>query len=117
MTVPGFGFWVSGFGGGCGLDPNGMVSGMATSKITVTLKDEQVDEIRKLVAAGEAANISAFVQHAVHLALHDAAGWQQLLDNAIAQTGGPLTKEERSWADGILGHQEGKKLPRKRKAA
>jgi hypothetical protein len=36
---------------------------MATQKITVTLDDDQVKEIRALVAAGQAANVSAFVQH------------------------------------------------------
>jgi Arc/MetJ-type ribon-helix-helix transcriptional regulator len=47
---------------------------MAIQKITVTLGNDQVDGIRTLVAAGQAANISAFGQHAVGVALHDAAG-------------------------------------------
>lgn len=80
-----------------------MVSGMATTKITVTLDEKQVEEIRALVAAGQAPNISAFLQHAVRLALSDAAGWRELLDEAMNQTGGPLTKKERAWADRILG--------------
>ena len=79
-----------------------MVSGMATTKITITLQDEQVDEIRALVAAGEAANVSAFVKHAVGVALSDAAGWQEMLKDALRQTGGPLTAKERTWADAIL---------------
>ena len=45
-----------------------MVVGMATSKLTITLPDEQLQEIRALVAAGQAANVSAFVQHAVGIA-------------------------------------------------
>jgi Arc/MetJ-type ribon-helix-helix transcriptional regulator len=69
---------------------------MATTKITITLNDEQVEEIRALVAAGQAANISAFVKHAVGVALFDAAGWRELLDQALQQTGGPLTKKERA---------------------
>jgi putative addiction module antidote len=80
-----------------------MVIGMATTKITVTLQDEEVDEIRALVAAGEAANVSAFVQHAVRVALHDAAGWRELLEDALRETGGPLTKKEQRWADELLG--------------
>lgn len=87
--------------------------GMATTKITVTLRTEQVKEIRALVAAGEAANVSAFVQHAVGVALYDAAGWRELLDEAMEQTGGPLTKKERVWADALLGRQKGKKGPAK----
>lgn len=79
-----------------------MVFGMATTKITVTLNKDQVSEIRALVAAGQAANVSAFVQHAVGVALHDAAGWKEMLEDALQQTGGPLTKKERAWADGLL---------------
>ena len=79
-----------------------MVFGMATTKITITLKDDQVEEIRALVAAGGAANVSAFVQHAVRVALFDAAGWREMLKEALQQTGGPLTKKERVWADTIL---------------
>ena len=79
-----------------------MVSGMATSKITITLRDDQVEEIRALVAAGGTANVSAFVQHAVGVALSDVAGWQQMLTGALEQTGGRLTAKERAWADAIL---------------
>ena len=79
-----------------------MVLGMSTVKITVTLPADQLDGIRALVAAGEAANISAFVKHAVGVALSDAAGWREMLEDALHQTGGPLTKKERAWADAIL---------------
>lgn len=75
---------------------------MATTKLTITLDDEQRDEVRRLVAAGRASSGSAFVRHAVGVALHDAAGWQQMLDGALQQTGGPLTKKERAWADALL---------------
>jgi hypothetical protein len=37
---------------------DGMVFCMATRKITITLEDHQIDEIRALVGAGEAANVS-----------------------------------------------------------
>jgi Arc/MetJ-type ribon-helix-helix transcriptional regulator len=79
-----------------------MVFGMATVKITVTLPKEQVEEIGALVAARQAANISAFVKHAIAVALSDAAGWREMLDDALQQTGGPLTDEERAWADANL---------------
>jgi Arc/MetJ-type ribon-helix-helix transcriptional regulator len=75
---------------------------MATRKITVTLDDDQVEEIRALVGAGQAPNISGFVKHAVRVALSDAAGWRELLEDALQQTGGPLTTKERAWADAIL---------------
>lgn len=94
-----------------------MVIGMATAKITITLQHDQVEEIRALIAAGEAASVSGFVQHAVDIALHDAAGWRELLEDAMEQTGGPLTERERSWADSLLTSQEGKKGSRKGRAA
>jgi Arc/MetJ-type ribon-helix-helix transcriptional regulator len=84
-----------------------MVAGMASVKVTVTLEDGQIAEIRSLVAAGGAANISAFVKHAVGIALSDAAGWREMLDEALRQTGGPLTAEEKTWADSILTPRDG----------
>jgi len=93
-----------------------MVFGMATSKITITLPDDQLKEIRAIVGAGQSASVSAFVKHAVGVALLDAAGWRELLEDALKQTGGPLTKKEREWADARL-WLPGKKPPKKRKAA
>jgi Arc/MetJ-type ribon-helix-helix transcriptional regulator len=93
-----------------------MVFGMATSKITVTLHDDQVKEIRSLVAAGQAKSVSAFVQHAVEVALSDAAGWKEMLEDALQQTGGALTKKERAWADALLSPRK-KRGVKKGKAA
>lgn len=76
-----------------------MVIDMATVKVTVTLPQEQLAEINSLVAAGRAASISAFTKHAIATALADAAGWRAMLDEALIQTGGPLTPKERAWAD------------------
>lgn len=87
-----------------------MVIGMATRKITVTLDEEQLERIRRVVAAGKAASVSGFVQHAVSVSLDDVAGWGALLAEALSQTGGDLTDDERSWADRILG--TGKKSKR-----
>ena len=94
-----------------------MVMSMATQKLTITLGDDQIKEIRALVAAGQTANVSAFVQHAVGVALHDSAGWKEMLDGALRQTGGPLTKHERAWADSVLSPRERKRRPKKGKAA
>jgi Arc/MetJ-type ribon-helix-helix transcriptional regulator len=97
--------------------PRGMVFGMATTKITITLQDDQIEGIRALVAAGEAASISAFVKHAVGVALFDAAGWKEMLQEALQQTGGPLTKRERAWADALLSPPGQKRSSRRGKAA
>ncbi len=80
-----------------------MVLGMASKKITVTLPEEQVDEIRLLMEAGRTSSVSGFVQHAVGVALDDVAGWASMLADALEETGGPLTDDERAWADDVLG--------------
>ena len=79
-----------------------MVIGMATRKVTVTLDDEQVGQIRALVGSGHAPSVSGFVQHAVKVSLDDVAGWGALLAEALRETGGPLSQAEREWADGLL---------------
>ena len=79
-----------------------MVFGMATTKITITLPDDHLRSIRELVAAGKAGSVSAFVTHAVAVGLFDAAGWRTTLDDALRETGGALTNEERVWADDLL---------------
>lgn len=79
-----------------------MVTGMATKKVTITLDDEQLAAVRRLVAAGKAASVSGFLKHAVAVALNDVAGWQAMLAEALEQTGGPLTKREVAWADSVL---------------
>lgn len=79
-----------------------MVIGMATRKVTVTLDERQLDRIRNLVDAGSSASVSGFVQHAVSIALDDVSGWGALLAEALRETGGPLSDEERTWADSIL---------------
>ena len=95
----------------------GMVFGMATTKITITLENDQLAEIRALIAAGAAVSVSAFVKHAVGVALFDAAGWREMLEDALQQTGGPLTKKERTWADALLSPHGEKRVSGKRKAA
>ena len=76
---------------------------MASRKVTVTLPVEQLEGIRQLVANGTAPSVSGFVQHAVAVALDDVAGWKTLLTEALSGSGGPMTPDERGWADGILG--------------
>jgi len=94
-----------------------MVLGMATTKITVTLPNDQIEAVRALVAAGQSASVSAFVKQAVGAAINDAAGWKELLDEALQKTGGPLTRKEREWADAILSPEGQKRGLRIGKAA
>lgn len=80
-----------------------MVTGMASKKVTITIDQEQLDRVRALVDAGTAPSVSGFVQHAVAVALDDIAGWGALLAEALKETGGALSDEERTWADEMLG--------------
>jgi Arc/MetJ-type ribon-helix-helix transcriptional regulator len=94
-----------------------MVTGMATTKVTITLDDDQLDEIRQFVASGRASSVSAFVKHAVGIALHDAAGWKDMLEGALLETGGPLTKQERMWGDALLSPRRRKSPSRRKRVA
>jgi Arc/MetJ-type ribon-helix-helix transcriptional regulator len=91
-----------------------MANGMATTKVTITLDDEQLAQVRKLVASKRAPNVSAFVKRAVDVALQDAAGWEAMLADALERTGGPLTDKERRSVDETLAAAKRK---RRRRAA
>jgi hypothetical protein len=66
-------------------------------------REEQVLLIRNLVRAGRAASVSGFVQNAVGVALDDVAGWGAMLAQALDDAGGPMSAEERAWAETALG--------------
>ena len=93
------------------LSSDGMVIGMATKKVTITLDNADLGRIRALVEAGTAPSVSGFVQHAVAVALDDVAGWAGALAVALRETGGPLSNEERAWADGVLGRPTRRRTP------
>ena len=95
-----------------------MVIGMAvTTKVTITLRNDQLKQIRSLVASGKTESVSGFVQHAVAVGLIDAAGWADALKEALEQTGGPLTQKEREWAEAILSATPTKKKSGRTKTA
>jgi hypothetical protein len=90
---------------------------MGTTKVTITLDDEELKGIRALVEARGAKSVSAFVQHAVAVSLRDVAGWGALLAAALEQSGGPLTKAERIWADKLLAARPAKSPTRTSRSA
>jgi Arc/MetJ-type ribon-helix-helix transcriptional regulator len=87
---------------------------MATTKITVTLPNAQLADIRKRVAAQDAPSISGFIQQAVQQSLDNEAEFRAMIDQALGETGGPLKPSERAWARKML---SGRKRARRRKAA
>jgi len=79
---------------------------MATVKITITLPDQQIQEIRKRVAAHESASVSGFVQRAVQRTLLNSSEFSAMVDQGLSETGGPLTPKERAWAGKMLSPQK-----------
>jgi antitoxin ParD1/3/4 len=75
---------------------------MTTTKIAVSLPAELVNQAHRAVAEGRATSVSAYVAHALEeqAKLDDLAS---LLDEMLAESGGPLTARERKAADRALG--------------
>lgn len=78
-----------------------MMTGMTTTKIAVSLPAELVEHARSAVAEGRSASVSAYVAHALEeqVKLDELAS---LLDEMLAETGGPLTAAEQQDADRVF---------------
>ena len=79
-----------------------MIASMTKTKIAISLSPELVDQARSAVAAGRATSVSSYVASALEekARLDDLAS---LLEDMLAETGGPLTANERRTADEALG--------------
>ncbi len=66
------------------------------------LDEKDIERIHLLIEDGGASTVSGFVRHAVAITLDDTADWGAILAEALDQTGGPLTDDERAWADEVL---------------
>lgn len=80
-----------------------MILGMTTkAKIAVSLPAGLVEQARQAVVEGRSASVSAYVAEALEerCKLDDLAS---LLEEILAESGGPLTAEERAEADHALG--------------
>jgi antitoxin ParD1/3/4 len=75
---------------------------MTTTKIAVSLPSELVEHAQRAVAEGRASSVSAYVARALEeqTKLEDL---HSLLEEMLAETGGPLTAAERRAADRALG--------------
>lgn len=78
-----------------------MIGMTAKQKVAVSLPGELVEAAKSAVRGGRAPNVSAYVADALSdkVMLDDLSA---LLDEMLAETGGPLTKAERRAADRIL---------------
>lgn len=73
-----------------------------TIKIAVSLPDDLVEQARAAVARGRAASVSAYVAEALR-----EKGRRRTLDDWLDEQEaelGPITEEERAWADYVLEH-------------
>ncbi len=79
-----------------------MILGMTTTKIAVSLPEQLVAQAQRAVAEHRAKSVSAYVAAALEekAKLDDLAS---LLDEMLAETGGPLRARERRQADRALG--------------
>jgi Arc/MetJ-type ribon-helix-helix transcriptional regulator len=79
-----------------------MMDGMTTTKIAVSLPAELVEQAQRAVAEGRSASVSAYVSRALEeqAKLDDLAS---MLEEMLAETGGPLNASERKAADQALG--------------
>jgi Arc/MetJ-type ribon-helix-helix transcriptional regulator len=90
-----------------------MVICMATVKITITLPEEQIAEIRRRVADRESESVSGFVQRSISRTLQNSAEFSAMIDQSLMESGGPLTAKERAWARKMLAPRKKKSAPRK----
>lgn len=82
-------------------------------KITITLPDDQLEEIRKRVAAQSSPSVSGFIQQAVQKSLENAAEFGAIVEESLKKTGGALSPKERAWAKKMLSSRKRGTKPRK----
>lgn len=75
-------------------------------KIAISIPQTLMQRVRRAVARGDAASVSAyFAAAAEEKSKHDDV--RHLLGEMLAETGGPLTEDERREADRLLGLDNG----------
>ena len=90
---------------------------MATTKITITLPDRQLQEIRKRVADQDAPNRLRLHSAGRPEVLENAAKFRAMVQEALEETGGPLKPKERAWARRMLSPRssQNKRCPSRRR--
>ena len=83
---------------------------MAATKITITLPESQVEEIRRRIAAKESPSVSGFIRRAVEKSIENDALFREMIQQGLMETGGPVTSKERAWARKMISPQPRKRL-------
>ena len=94
---------------------HGMIVGMTSAKVAISLPADVLARARAAVRRGEAASLSAYVSKALEEKTgHDDI--MRMLDEMLEETGGPPTPAERRWLDKVFGRKSPpKRKPRQRK--
>jgi len=72
------------------------------AKIAVSLPIHAAENARRAVREGRAPSVSAYIARAIE-ERSQREGLDALLDEMLAETGGPITAAEKRWADRTLG--------------
>ena len=87
------------------------VLGVTMAKITVSVPLSLVATARRAVKEGRAKSVGAYVAAALEEKAK-ADDLKGMLDEMLAETGGPMTVEERREAERMLGHRPRRKRQR-----
>jgi Arc/MetJ-type ribon-helix-helix transcriptional regulator len=83
-------------------------------KIAISLPSRAAETVRRAVKAGKAPSVSAYIVEAIEQHSKKET-LEELLDEALAATGGPLTPAEIRWADRMLGIKPKRRGQRRRR--
>lgn len=83
-------------------EAGGMIAGMTSAKIAISLPKAVLASARAAVKRGEAPSLSAYVSRLIEEKTSE-ADLMKMLEEMLEETGGPLTPAEIAWADGVLG--------------
>ena len=78
-----------------------MIDGMTVQKIAISVPSPILEQARRSVRKGRATSMSAYVTSAIAEKVKN-DDLAELLDEMLAETGGPLTAKERAAADRAL---------------
>jgi hypothetical protein len=92
----------------------GMISGMTSAKVAISLPKAVLASARAAVKRGEAPSLSAYVSRLIEEKTSE-GDLMKMLEEMLEETGGPLTPEEIAWADGVLGITPKAQRKRRRK--
>ena len=86
---------------------------MTVAKITISLPPEAIAKAKAAVRRGTAKSISAYIAKAVQ-EKQEEDDLQQMLNEMLEETGGPMTPEEEAHADRVLGLKPKQRRRRRR---